>query len=61
MRNLWNGLLPSTLKSIGDWAFRGCKNLKKIEIPDSVTKLEHLVFAECESLEEMIDFPDLFD
>ncbi len=46
--------LPSTLKSIGDWAFRRCKNLKKIEIPDSVTKLEHLVFAGCESLEEIV-------
>ena len=46
--------LPSTLKSIGDWAFRECKNLKRIEIPNSVAKLEHLVFSECESLEEIV-------
>ena len=46
--------LPSTLKSIGDWAFLGCKNLKTIEIPNSVTQIENLVFSKCESLEEIV-------
>ena len=43
--------------SIGGAAFHGCSNLKYIEIPNSVTKLEWGAFEECISLEN-IEIPN---
>ena len=34
--------LPTTLKEIGMNVFYGCKNLKELEIPTSVVKIENL-------------------
>ena len=45
------------LKSIGEGAFRGCKNLKNIIIPNSVTNIGYSAFAGCTSLESII-IPD---
>jgi len=42
--------LPQTLKYIGDYAFRGCTPLEKINIPDSVEYIGYSAFALCVSL-----------
>lgn len=42
--------------SIGRGAFRGCKNLKHVTLPESVEAIEDDAFRECESL-ETINFP----
>lgn len=44
-------------KVICDWAFWGCKSLKQITIPDSVTCICNSVFSQCESLQQ-IAIPD---
>lgn len=44
--------LPDTLKSCG--TFFGCYLLKKIKIPDNVTKIPYQAFEECDHLEEII-------
>lgn len=41
---------PVALKSIGDYAFLGCSNLRQIELPGGVSKLGQGCFRECESL-----------
>ena len=33
--------LPKTLKNIGNHAFRNCKNLKRLEIPEGITSFGH--------------------
>ena len=45
-----NYTIPSGVKSIGNSAFRGCKNLTSITIPDSVTSIGGLAFSRCTSL-----------
>jgi hypothetical protein len=50
--------VPTSLKtvvitggtSIGDWAFRDCRNLESITIPDSVTSIGNYAFMSCSSL-----------
>lgn len=39
---------------IGDYAFRGCTDLKSVEIPSSVKELGYKVFENCFSLERVI-------
>ena len=47
-------ILPDTLKSIGNRAFYGCKNLKEISIPDSMTGgFGSSAFAYCEKLKSI--------
>ena len=41
---------PSTLKSIGNYAFAGCISLTTVTLPDSLTNLGTYVFAGCTSL-----------
>ncbi len=45
---------PSSLSSIGDYAFIGCENLKKIELPESLRSFGEGSFRECSSLEEVV-------
>lgn len=48
--------LPETIINFGTYAFYGCKNLKSINIPASLKKIESNCFKECLSLEEL-DIP----
>jgi len=41
---------PSTLKTIEGWAFRFCENLKRLDIPDSVTEIGEVTFGFCSAL-----------
>lgn len=38
-------ILPSTVKTIGDYAFFNCENLKAIKIPSSVTSIGYYAFS----------------
>ena len=41
------------IKSIGEYAFAGCKNLKRIVIPNNISIIACDAFSGCESLEEI--------
>ena len=43
-------VIPSSVTSIGDSAFRGCSSLTRIEIPSSVTSIGDYAFESCSSL-----------
>jgi hypothetical protein len=43
--------------SIGDSAFRDCKNLKSVTIPDGVTSIGNLAFRDCTSITSVV-IPD---
>jgi len=49
--------IPSSVTSIGDWAFDGCSSLTSVTIPDSVTSIERSAFAYCTSLTS-VTIPD---
>lgn len=42
--------IPSSVTSIGDWAFWNCSSLTSIDIPESVTSIGENVFYYCEGL-----------
>lgn len=42
--------IPTGVTSIGDEAFRNCRNLTSITIPESVTRIGYWAFAGCEGL-----------
>lgn len=44
---------PASLVSIEDYAFLGCENLRKIELPETLKSLGEGSFRECSSLESM--------
>lgn len=44
---------PESIAEIGDYAFLGCKNLKKINLPASLRKVGEGVFRECASLQSI--------
>ena len=48
--NLESIIIPNTIKSIDDEAFRGCKSLKTIIIPDQIEYIGNKAFMECHSL-----------
>lgn len=41
---------PVSLREIGDYAWMGCRNLREISLPSTVTKIGTGAFMECESL-----------
>lgn len=45
--------IPSTIASIGSYAFYGCSNIKKILIPESVEEIKDSAFSYCLSLESL--------
>lgn len=48
--NLYEWKIASTLRYIGDYAFRGCKKLINLIIGDSVVSIGRYAFANCEVL-----------
>lgn len=40
--------MPEGLTSISAWAFGGCHNLQKIELPNGITSLPDAVFKDCQ-------------
>ena len=45
--------IPDTVKSIGEFAFRGCSALQNVIIPDQVTVIRQKTFYGCSSLESV--------
>ena len=46
-------VIPSTVETIGDFAFNSCKNLKSVEIPDSVTEIKSYAFEDSTGIESI--------
>ena len=49
-----NFIIPDSVTSIGDGAFKGCKSLQSVTIPDSVTSIGNWAFDDCSSLQSII-------
>lgn len=46
--------IPSTLKTLGNYAFRYCYKLERMTIPSGVTSLPSVLFQNCYKLKELI-------
>lgn len=46
-------IIPDSVTSIGNYAFKGCSSLALIKIPDSVTWIGDSAFEHCNSLKEV--------
>ncbi len=55
--NLIEVSIPSTVTSIGDYAFRGCSNLSSVDLSNGVNSLGICAFAYCDNL-RIISLPD---
>ena len=53
-KNIESYVIPSSVTSIGDWAFYGCDSLSEVVIPFSVTSIGDRAFAGCGSLSEVV-------
>ena len=53
-QNIKSYVIPSSVTSIGDWAFLGCRSLSRIIIPSSVTSIGKSAFSSCDSLSEIV-------
>ena len=53
-QNIESYVIPSSVTSIGDWAFSGCDSLSEIVIPSSVTSIGNSAFSGCDSLSEIV-------
>lgn len=49
--------VPEGVTIIGEYKFRGCKNLKTITLPDTIKVISYYAFADCASLTS-ITIPD---
>lgn len=47
---VYNIVLPSTVETIGEYAFCGCSSLQSINIPDKVTEIRNGTFKDCKWL-----------
>ena len=54
---LSNIVIPGSVTSIGNWAFKGCTSLSNIVIPNSVTSIGDWAFSDCTSLSNIV-IPD---
>lgn len=52
-KNLKKVILPSTIKKIGDQAFKNCVALKEINIPEGCIEIGQGAFSDCSGLEEI--------
>ena len=46
--------IPDSVEDIGDRAFYGCANLKKIVVPDGITDIDWYAFSNCTSLNTIV-------
>ncbi len=53
-QNIESYVIPSSVTSIGDWAFSGCRSLSEIVISSSVTIIGDSAFSSCYSLSEIV-------
>lgn len=50
--------IPTSVKTIGPYAFNGCKNLSSIIIPEEVTDIGESAFGSCTGLKGTLTIPD---
>ena len=48
-----NSVIPNSVTSIGDGAFRGCSGLTELILPNSVTSIGDFAFSDCSGLTEL--------
>ena len=48
--NLKTVILPSTIKRIGEGAFKSCSNLESVELPEGIQAVDEAAFGGCSSL-----------
>ena len=53
-QNIKSYVIPSSVTSIGDYAFSDCRSLSEIVIPSSVTSIGDHAFSDCYSLSEIV-------
>ena len=49
-----NSVIPNSVTSIGDGAFRGCSGLTELTLPNSITSIGDFAFSGCSGLTELI-------